>query len=385
MLWSKPNIDKEKAAIRKRIDACPGGSREKLRYLLGEVKEHLETSHPKQQLSLFLLVVFTLAHHLRYGGLSLKDITGLERLGDTLLRLKGIESSRSRIGFLYGDLHMLLSQIYWKEGHQWDACWEQLLAKTQEGSGGKQSAGSVLALANRAFRLGQATNALAWFGKASELGLDGTWANQAALKRLMIYRLQQRYEEAELLEKAMLAGTHLTALEKREVIWERLSRQAQLDGDVAPLIHAVRKKGQHHEHEFACEAFLWSRTVSSTQWLKRFPKFRSLVYSSQVKSPKGDPLAATVAVIEQCYDSSVSILRRLRDLGELLGNTSQLINVNHELLFRAAAQRWLIRANARDARDLVRGEYESLCLKITAGATEDILGAFTEPALAKAA
>lgn len=373
MGWSKPSIEKQKASIRAWIASLNVSPKQQLHEILREVKQLVNSSDEELQLRAFLLVVFALAHHLRHGGLSQRDIGWLGLLGDTLLRIRRIESSRSRVAFLFGDLHLMLSQIHWKEGKQWEASWEQLLAKTQEGGGGEASAGTYLALANRSLRLGQATNALTWIDKATTLGLEGWWANQAALKRLMIFRLQGEYTAAENFETKFLETGTPNEAEAREVAWEKKTRVAQQTGDLTDLVHSVRRKKEHHETEFAMEAFLWTRAVSSTKWMKQFPNFRKLVYSSQIKTKASDPLYRAVITIEQCYDSELSVLRRLRDLGEVLGELPSLINLNHELLVRAASLRWLTRVNAGDARALVACEYENLCRKLSDGKSDDVL------------
>ena len=385
MNWSKPAIDKERTKIRAWLDSLALPPKEKLRLLLGELKAGLESADPKQQMRLFLLCVFALVHHLRHLGLSPKDIRWIAKLGDTLLRVRGIESSRSRVSFLYGDFHLMLSQIYWRQGKQWDAAWEQLLAKVQETSGGQVSVANLLALANRALRMGQATHALHWLDKAEILGLEGPLKNQADLKRLMIYRLQNLPVEADRFEQFIADRSGWSAEERREIAWEKLTRQAQREGNVQPLLLAVQRRGDHHENEFAMEAFLWSRSVASLRWMKQYPSFRKLVYSGKIQVNKKSPLFRAVNIIEQCYDPGLNMLTRLRDLGALLGDCPKLINVNQELLIRAAALRWLIRVNAPDAARLVKAEYESLSRKLTDGHSDDVLSAFAGSADAKAA
>lgn len=385
MSWSKPKIEAEKASIRKWLDSIEGTPKARLRELLREIKSQLHATDDDLQLRTFLCIVFALAHHLRQGGLPAKEVQWLGYVGDTLLRLHGIENSRSRVAFLFGDLHLMLSQIYWKEGRQWDATWEQLLAKTQESSSGDSKSGTLLALASRAFRLGQLENALRWIEEAQTQGLEGWWANQAQLKRLMVFRLQGRFSEAETLERSFLKSALLNESERREISWERLTRAAQQTGDLVALVHSTRRRAEHHDAEFAMEAFLWTRIVSSTRWMKQFPNFRKLVYSSQIKPSANDPLYQAIKTIEDCYDNQLSILRRLRDLGEVLGSLPKLINLNHELLVRAAALRWLIRVNAHDARGLVQAEYENLSLKITNGTSRDVLNAFPATAQSQAA
>ncbi len=386
MSWTKTQIESEKEKIRDWLENFHA-PKAKLSAILSKLHGNLEDDGTELQLQTFLLSVFALAHHLRNGGMSISDIDKMANLADTLLRIQGVDSPRSRIAFLAGDLHLMLSQIYWKSGDQWKACWEQLLSRVLGGPAEENTAHGYLALANRALRLGQAANALRWIetAKKNGLGSDGWWSIQSGLKQLMIFRLQARFQEAETLESQLLAHPKISADERTEIQWEKLSRIAHSEGDPSLLLQSVKKGKQHHDVEFAIEAFLWSRAVSSTRWMKQYPNFRKLVYSSQIKTRKNDPLFQALTVLEGCYDTGIPMPRRLRDLGEVLGNLNLLVNLNHELLVRAASLRWLIRSSSPEAECLARTEYESLCRKITEGASADVLNAFdSSPLISKA-
>ncbi len=381
VLWSSRSIESEKAEIRAWVETLPKEAKGRMQALLKEVRHISKESGPRVPLRHFLLIVFTLAHHLRTGLLSEKEVHSLGYMGDALLRIQGVEPGKSRVAFLFGDLHLMLSQIFWKSGRQWDAAWEQFLATTQGGTSPQSGAGTpFLAMANRAFRLGQTGTALDWLTEADSLGLDAGLSAQADLKRLMIHRLRRDFPAAEALSGELSARPGLSNDEKREIEWERLCRGAESGEDIGELLNSVRRGKSHHEAEYAMEAFLWSRAVAPKRWIEQYPTFRKLVYSSAIEPKSKDPLFAAVQSIEACYDASVSLGRRLRDLGEALSQVSKLVNVGHEVLVWAAALRWVTRVNLKQARRLVEEEYASLSRKLTGGKHADALGLFSSAA-----
>src|SRR5690606_8947015 len=126
----------------------------------------------RSQLTRFVLVMSTLVQHARYGGLTNTQVRRGAALASTILETLGIKPGTSQLSFLYGELHLVLSQIYRKDGAHWHAAWQQYeaMSKAKKSLPGGEAFQS-LASANRAMRLGHARLALLHYERAESGGL----------------------------------------------------------------------------------------------------------------------------------------------------------------------------------------------------------------------
>src|SRR5262249_46003728 len=76
----------------------------------------------------YVYVMSALVHHERHGGLTPAQINRLVDLGYAILQAQGVVLGSKHLGSLYGDLHLIKSQILRLEGASWPAAWEQEMA-----------------------------------------------------------------------------------------------------------------------------------------------------------------------------------------------------------------------------------------------------------------
>ena len=92
------------------------GLEKKLDFVMNEIKELDVAQDPRSFLKRFILIISALFHHIRYGGLSRKQISDLTEMAYAILRVSGIKPGKSQVSFLYGELHMALSEIHLSNG-----------------------------------------------------------------------------------------------------------------------------------------------------------------------------------------------------------------------------------------------------------------------------
>lgn len=376
-LWRRADVEEEKVRVRSELDAVGAkeGMGERLQAALAAIRRLEGDTSSKGMLSRFVYSVSALVHHLAHGGLTGRQIAALAELGDAILKIQGVKPQSSQLSFLYGDLHLVLSEIYRREGRGWDATWEQLTSfylSQRAPSGGRGF--QAFACANQAIRLGHGPLAEAEFERAWRLGVPAKLKGRVLLERVKALRLVGKREEA---ANAFIDGKkdcELSPDELKELQWEELCRKVAVDQDLRPLINAVRKGGEHFNPAYILEAFLWTRAVASREWLTRVQKLRGLAKHGEMTRKKSGFLYECVMVFETIYDQEIPADFRLHRLGELLHGAASLPTIDLELLLWSAAARWLIRMRAFRFATFSLAEYRGRSLRLSGGRSRDVLG-----------
>jgi hypothetical protein len=374
--WQRATIDAEKLRIKAELDevGLKDGQSARLRHALDQVFYLMnETDLPHAQMRCYIFIVSALIHHVRQGGLNSNQVTRLVSLANAILRTQGIKPASSKLGFLYGELHLALSQVYRRDGAQWKAAWEHEVALYLSQRSAKSGFLS-LTLGICASRLGHTGLAVGHFKRAEGIGLDARYHARTRLEWIKALRLAGDLDGSSKLAAETQTELGLTASEKLEVEWEGLCRQAQQTGELKPIISSVLKGRPHHSAMYIIEAFLWSRVVKSREWIVRFPTVRSLSRGTKIKSREAGYVFECAKALEECYDFDIPYLYRLETLGNVLASTEQLFNLDLELLVWAAAARWLARSRSHALTLLVVREYQAKSLRITEGRKKDALG-----------
>src|SRR5690606_16560517 len=97
----------------------------RLHVALGIVRELEDDATSIGGLRRYIAIIYALVYHERSGGLSEKEVDGLVDLASALLRVHGIKPKKSKLASLFGDIHLIRSQILRNEGRPWDSAWEQ--------------------------------------------------------------------------------------------------------------------------------------------------------------------------------------------------------------------------------------------------------------------
>lgn len=380
-LWRRADVEREKARVKAELDAVgeAEGPVRRLHAALSAIRRLESETGSKAMLSRFVYSVSALVHHLHHGGLSARQIDALAELGDALLKIQGIKPQSSQLSFLYGDLHLVLSQIYRREGKVWDSTWEQLTSyylsqRAPTGGLGFQA----FTCANQAVRLGHGPLAETELERAWRLGVPAKVKGRVLLERVKTYRLTGKVEEAERIAAAESGACELTEDEARELRWEAICRRVARDQDIRELVTSVRRGGEHHSPPYILEAFLWTRAVGSREWLTRLPKLRSLARHGEMNRRRNGLLYDCAMVLETAYDTEIPADFRLHRVGTLLHRTALLPTIDLELLLWAAIIRWLVRTRASRFASFALAEYRGRSLRLSGGSTRDVLGLLSD-------
>ncbi len=330
------------------------------------------------QLRSYTYIMSALVRYHRHGaGLSSTTIDTLSDRAFKILMLKRVTSDNPRLGYLAGDLHMVLSQVYRLRGYNWRAAWSQqmgvrLYRNDPERSKSFRSYG----LALRALRLGNTKLALEHYTLAEVEADDDTRRLQARLGRIKSLRLSYELEQAqELLKSATkLVSTELPESVRLDLAWEGTCLEVARSKSIEPLMALVRRRSSHYSGDYLPEATLWSFASTTEKYQERLPRMSTLRRSARIDLAASQSLIRPIEVLETVYDKDYPLDVRLQNLGSQLSQLDQLEAVDWQLLYWLAAARWLLRRQNPVHHDIALGEYRALCLRLSHGKTDDVLG-----------
>ncbi len=380
--WTQKEVLETKKSVKAELDPFnqPADRKKRLSLIFKNISELEDKEDAKSQLRLYIFIMSALVHHERFGGLSNQQIRNLSDIAFAILQTQGIEPAKSRLAFLYGELHLVLSQVSRKEGDHWAATWEQQLSFQLAGRAKKQEeAVNTLATAIRAMRLGFSNIAYNRYSKVEEdREKDHPQFARARLGRILCLRLANQLEEADALSQDTLKNCQLTDSQKLELEWEAVCRQATSTLDFSNMFPLVKRGGSHYLPVYVVEAYFWTRTTASRKWLDRMPQIQTLARNRNLKPQKLEAFYDFAVILERCYDTDYPFVVRLRKLGDILRKTSQLISIDKELLVWAAAARWLSRNHSFDLASIALSQYQSISTRLSNGHCLDALGTVSD-------
>ena len=313
--WKKRQIDRAKKDIKEELDGISEDQdkRARLRHAMAKISELDGSDSPPQLLRRFIYIISALAQHQRAGGLTEQHVNKLSLMATVILQTEGVKPITSKLSFLYGELHLVLSQIHRKTGRLWIAAWEQQMARQMSGRspvGGE--AFMALAEAIRLLRLGHGLLAIREFLRAEASDLAPRSWMQARLGRIKALRLSGQSEAAIALTAATEKNDDLARAETLELSWERMWIDAVARNDLRDLVNAVRPRGSHHSHVYLLETFLASCMVANQEWLERLPSVQTMARNKQLKPQRLGFFYKAALQVERCYDYDVPFATRLR-------------------------------------------------------------------------
>lgn len=374
--WTRPQTLTIKKAVKAELDLVleNGTPKQRLALALKRVAELEDDASAEGQLRRFVYVISSLVHHAKDGGLSRSQVKKAKDLALTLLRANGVLPGSSRLDFLYGELHLVLSQIYRKLGLQWQAAWEhqQALHRSRR-SAGPNSGFEALGMGNRALRLGHVALALGEFRRADAEELAPKDKEKVRLGIAKTLRLSGDFAEARAMLQT-LARADLSEEARLECDWEGFCISATVDKNLAPMVAAVRRQGTHRQGIYVLEASLWTKAAEQREWQDQILTVKSMAKHQGLKPQRYGFFYAAARELEACYDLEIPLPIRIERLGDVLAQTSKLTTIDKELLVWGAAARFLARSHAVSHAALALSEYASLSLKLTGGRSADALG-----------
>ncbi len=375
-VWTQSYIDQCKKKVRSEttLPEYKEDPDQKLRYLLARIDACENQPTVDSQILQYIYIMSCLVHHERYGGLSAAQVTRLTKTAESLLRVNGVKKGSSKLSFLYGELHLVRSQIHRKYGEHWPAAWEQqmgILASRASLVGGE--AFQTLAYAGRALRLGAARVAIKEYHHALSLDLKGKQKHLAEIGIIRSLRLSGKADEARCYLNSLTEIERYAAPEQKEIEWERFILEAIETSDLSRLIKSVKKNGLHNEASYICECFFWSAAFSQTDWLKRTLKLKNIARQKKLLSQKTDRFFESGIMLERCYDYDYPLATRYDFLNSVVLRASSLLTIDKELLVWAATSRWLARSKSFKLAVLTLNEYSALSYRLSDGQTNDVL------------
>ncbi|MBQ46476.1 MAG: hypothetical protein CMP10_03120 [Zetaproteobacteria bacterium] len=366
-------LKQETAATLKSIEATTG-MKGRLSFICDKIRLLSESSDSEEQLHCFIYIMFALVHHEQHRGLPAARVGSLLKMGYALLKVNGIKPSTSKLSYLYGELHLIKSQILINEGDVWLAAWELQISKNISGENKIGSDGfHYLSLGIRNLAAGNGSMAMDFFERAEKYSpVHSSIFQKARVYRCKSQRLSSQLDSANELTEASLSIVDADTPVHEELTWERTCTNIAESNSLHEMISMVRLGKPHYHSTYVLEAFLWSRAVNSYQWFKSLPKLTTIL--RKFEQPKADPFCRSVRALDEAYDTNIPMINRLNKLGQTLNDNNKIKDINKRLLIYLAATRWLIRSNQYNLARLTFSEYESLSLRVSNGINRDGLG-----------
>ena len=374
--WNNKNIDLVKAEVKSQLDSVEAESGPKARFakIISCIRAREASTSPHELLELYVYIVSALIHHKKWGGLSDSQIKKMLGLAYSLLQIQGIQPETSTLGFLYGEIHMALSQIYRTNGDHFAAAWEQQVSHqvSKRSPPGGESYQS-LAKAIRAFRLGQIDRAYSEYLSVESNNASPKNNERAMIGRIRCMRLKKNFEACKTLIDNLFEHHNISTKFALELEWELYCIHASQDANLEPMIKSIQKKGTHHQAVYIMEAFLWALAWPQRNWVERLPKMSTVARNKELGAKSNPFFLKAVSCLEDCQDSSIPFIIRIKALGNILKSSNEFLAIDRELLFYIASSRWLAKSHSKTLAATVLGEYEGLSAKITQGSSADVL------------
>lgn len=374
--WTQVEVAQCKKAIKNELDVkqLELGVHGKLLYILKRVEDLTNYQTPAEGLQLYVTAISALVHYERFGGLNASQIKDLITIAGVTLKVFHIVPQTSTLAFLYGELSMIASQIYLKDGLFWKATWEQYVALYLSGNrdpGGKQYINLLFGI--KFLRLGHGKRALGFFEAAeSEHESNELW-KVARINRIRCLRLTAKIDQAEAVIKETM-GLDVSGDLLLELEWETVCCSISRDQNLLPLAKMTRKGGSHFNASYVLEFYLWALAFPTFQWLRKIPKIKTLARNVSLGLKDQTFYYQVARDLERVYDENAMISTRLQILGTILEKMDQCHSVDKQLLILAAICRWLQRNKIKDLAEVILLEYTNLSEKMSQGRTCDLLG-----------
>ncbi|SMF59812.1 hypothetical protein [Pseudobacteriovorax antillogorgiicola] len=339
-----------------------------------ELITQLEHGVELDQLRRLVYILCLLAHHVRYDCLSPEEVKSLFDLSSTLLQVHRVIPGKGKLSVVYGDIHLLKSQLYLNEGEFWLSTWEQEIANqsTYRVAPGGDTFNDYL-MGMKALRFGDASVAYDYFCKAEEEKTKSFFDN-SRIGRVRCLRLAARADEAKSLIQDTLSDPSIDLSVRHELEWElaciRIQEKQSLDG----IRDLTKLDESHHQASYLIEMFFWASSVSSYRWLRQMAKIRTLARKKDLQIRKKGLAYKMALIIEGAYDDTVPLTMRMKKMEFIFKNARRLRNVDKELLIWLSLCRWLERQKMTKIASMALNEYMALSRRLSGGTCDDVLG-----------
>jgi hypothetical protein len=370
---SEPKFDLAQIKREVKADLAAAGSPSaRIHLAMGRIRELSSEPAPDSRPRCVVYCISAFVQHSQKKCLEPSDINRILSLAQGLLKV--MESEEQLLcENLSWELYLALSRIQIKAGMHLEAAWAQQTAElfVSDVSPEHESL-AALAAAIRLLRLGHATHAAEKFARALTLKLNKVNMVRAVIGYIQALRLAGRNDTAAefLQEQMQLPGWSEDDL--RDLQWENEILAAVREGSPLRLQNLTRSGGTHFSGTYFLEARLWTYACHDEVIRNRAPKITSLVRNDKLKLPAKGALYDLASAIEFCYDATSPLPVRVAALGTAFASRHEAVTVEVELLFLAAAARWLVSTRLHSFAKLALLEYQALCQKLSHGKVFDL-------------
>ena len=375
-VWSLKNIQMVKDEVKETLDCRTGqNSKKRLDAIMQGIRGLETSSDPKGLLYLYVYIMSALVHQSRFGGLSSKQIRKLKELAFTILKVQNINPQTSKLGVLFGELHLAISLVYRSSGEHWAALWEeqisdQLCRKNPVGGVGFQSISKGM----RALRVGQGTRAIGFFCTSMKQNLNRQQIELANIGLVRSLRLSGKIGQCEEVIQKFLSDKSIgSAVYHQELVWEHTCLKASKEKSLDEMVELIKPKNSHNRATYMVEAFLWSLAIRERHWVQSVPKIQTISRKEGLQARNLGFFLKAAYELETCNATFIPIVTRLNNLGKILSTTNRFVAIDRELLFLVASVRWLAKNQSFKLAEATLNEYEGLSLKLSDGRTNDVL------------
>ena len=381
-MWKRSVFESLKASIRQQLDQhCRNFSlQERQNYCLEQITRLANQNADPASMQRYIYIMHALNLQLQTRSLSESQQRDLFSLAEAILSVAGIKAKRSRLAFLFGELHLIQASLHQQAGQALHAAWEQQIAIILSGpeiAGGHRYQSLQSAL--QALRLGFANQSLRHLQVILNKPQSDTINAQAILIGLQLHRLRADWLGFDAWAHTYQSRLPQTEHYQREFSWEsQLAANRRQESDLKAILRTIRPQASHDKPGYILEAFFWGHASHRDEHRSSLPKLKSLRQRKGL-SFHGYPIYWRCAnELEKLYDQDIPLQHRLASAKKLLEWRSQLPGIDKELLVLASLLRWLVRSQLKPLARLLLNEYRAKSRLLSDQNHEDALSIFSD-------
>ena len=375
--WRTKRVEAIKSQLAETIESWRNhsGKEEALNLILRRVSSLEDGTTVDEAIERFILVVHCLNHHRKFGGLSKSQVNNLVGLGYAILQVNGVKT-QSPLGYLYGEIHLMLSEIEAGSGKNLEAAWERQLCIHLSGKnppGGTSLNNLILGI--HSLKLGASDLAMDYLLEAESSGLSAMNFEKARIMRLQALRLSQRTKEFYKLLSETTSMEDVSEQFQTEASWEAMC-MAITEGKehaLRELVSNIGKGKLFYGSSYYLEAYLWIYAVQTKGFFDRLPKLSTLAKNKDVRVRR-HPLYKAIVEIDSAYQVDIPLSTRLKTMKKIISSIDNFSLIDKKLLIYMAIARWLLRFHFPELASLVYSQYRLLSLQLSLGKSIDALG-----------
>jgi hypothetical protein len=342
-------------------------------FMRGEIQRLGSSSDLEAPLRRLVYCISSLYHHRRHDCLKPSEVRSIYDLATAILRASGIKPAKSRVAFLFGDLHQVMTQIMLMEGRYWESALELARAhRFGEVSATDSEQQRSFAMGIRLERLGMLHDALATYDQIDASRLLPQNATNWLVRRLRLYRLLGRAQRHADLVNGYENSENQDI--RREVLYEKTIADCIKTGEFRSLFNLVRKGGTHYQMGYILETRFWLASIKTREFLKELPTVLQLSRRIELNEQMDNLLIPISRLLDQVIDDDFSNNSRLDSMIAVLAKATTLPTFEQELLAMMTISRAASRRNFQDLSSLVANRYRFMCRAASNGQSDDLIG-----------